>query len=123
MRDVTSVQLEGLPLPRTGLLEVDIHLSTQINVTATMARRRASRVVVSEIGNLLYGGEPSLVVGDRIRWRVPVILAYPDTGPVGEVGTLDVDVETGIVLTSPERLQEITDRAHQLAQRTPHSPA
>ena len=123
MRDVTSVQLESLPMPYTGLLQVDIHLSAQINVTATMARRRVSRVVISEIGNLLYGGEPSLIVGDRIRWRVPVILAYPDTGPVGEAGTLDVDVETGMVLTSPERLQEITDRAHYLAQRTSHLPA
>ncbi|MDY6876342.1 MAG: hypothetical protein SWK90_09100 [Chloroflexota bacterium] len=123
MGDVTKVQLERLPLPHTGLLQVDIHLSAQINMTATMARRRVSRVVISEIGNLLYGGEPSLVVGDHIQWRVPVMLAYPDTGSVGEVGALDVDVETGMVLASPERLQEIADRAHHLAQRTSHSPA
>lgn len=117
-----NVQLEELALPHTAQLEIDIHLSTQIQVTATMAQRRVSRLVISEIGNLLYGGKPSLIVGEHIRWRVPVILAYPDTGPIGETGTLDVDVETGIVLTSPERLQEIGNRAHQLAQRTSHSP-
>jgi CO/xanthine dehydrogenase Mo-binding subunit len=53
--------------------------------------------VISEIGNLLYGGEPTLAVGERICWHVPVLLAYPDSGPVGQVGILDVDVETGVV--------------------------
>jgi hypothetical protein len=84
-----------------------------------MARRRVSRLVISEIGNLLYGGDPSLVVGERICWRVPVLLAYPDTGLVGQAGTLDVDVETGEVLITPEQLTEISDHAHYLAQRTP----
>jgi hypothetical protein len=49
---------------------------------------------------------------------VPVTLAYPDTGPVGQVGTLDVDVETGQVLVAPEQLTEIEAEAHALAQRT-----
>lgn len=118
-----NVQLEELQLPRAGRLEIDIRLSAQINVTATMAQRRVSRLVISEVGNLLYGGKPSLVLGEHIRWRVPVMLAYPDTGPVGEVGTLDVDVETGVVLAPPERLAEITEHAHQLARRTFSSPA
>jgi hypothetical protein len=118
-----DVQLEELQLPQAGQLEIDIHLSAQVNVTATMAQRRVSQLVISEIGNLLYGGKPSLVLGEQIRWRVPILLAYPDTGPVGEVGTLDVDVGTGAVLAPPERLAEITERAHQLAQRTASSAA
>jgi hypothetical protein len=90
-----------------------------IYITATMARRHVSRLVISEIGNLLCGGEPSLVVGERVCWRVPITLAYPDTGPAGQVGALDVDVETGEVLVTPEQLAEITDYAHHLAQRIP----
>ena len=35
MGDVTSIQLESLPLPHTGLLQVDIHLSAQIKATTT----------------------------------------------------------------------------------------
>lgn len=114
-----DTQLDTLTLPRSGRVEVNINLSADVHVTATMARRRVSRLVISEIGNLLYGGDPSLIVGERICWRVPVLLAYPDTGPVGQAGALDVDVETGEVLVTPEQLTEIADHAHYLAQRTP----
>jgi hypothetical protein len=100
-------------------IEVSISASADVHTTATVARRRASRLVISEIGNLLYGGEPSLVVSERICWRVPILLAFPDTGPVGQVGALDVDVETGEVLVTPERLVEIADYAHHVAQRIP----
>ena len=116
-----SVQVDQMASARSSQVEVNIRLQANIHVTASMAQRRVSRLVISEIGNLLYGGEPSLVVGERICWRVPVMLAYPGTGPVGQAGTLDVDVETGEVLATPERLAEITDYAHYLAQRT--SPA
>jgi len=116
-----DAQLETLTLPRSGRVEVNINLSADVHVTATTARRHVSRLVVSELGNLLYGGEPSLVIGERMCWRVPVILAYPDTGPVGQAGALDVDVETGEVLVTPEQLTEIANYAHYLAQRT--SPA
>jgi len=116
-----SVQLDHLALARSGQVEVNIRVQADVHVTASVAQRRVSRLVISEIGNLLYGGEPSLVVGERICWRVPVMLAYPDTGPVGQAGALDVDVETGEVLATPTQLAEITDYAHYLAQRTSSS--
>ena len=74
--------------------------------------------MISEIGNLLYGGEPTLAVGERICWHVPVLLAYPDSGPVGQVGVLDVDIETRAVLTTPEQLAVLSDYALFLAERT-----
>lgn len=116
-----TAQVEGIKLPRSG--RIDIHVSAEINVTARSARQRVTRLVASELGNLLHGGEPSLVVGERIVWRVPVILTYPDTGPVGEVGALDVDVETGQVLVAPDQLTAIEIQAHALAQRTSPGPA
>lgn len=113
-----NVQLTQSILPQHGRVEINIQVSAEIQVSAAMARRRVSRLVVSEIGNLLYGGEPSLHVAEQISWRVPVILAYPDTGPVGQVGTLDVDIETGQVLATETAIQEIRDYAAYLAQRT-----
>jgi hypothetical protein len=76
---------------------------------------------MSELGNLLYGGEPTLNVAEQITWRVPIILAYPDTGPIGQVGSLDVDIETGQVLADETALKEIRDYATYLAERTPLS--
>jgi len=94
------------------------HLSEPIHVTAAEARQRVSRLVISEVGNLLYGGEPTLTVGARTCWHVPVLLAYPDRGTVGQVGVLDVDIETGAVLTTPEQLAALSDYALYLAERT-----
>jgi len=73
--------------PPAAQPELSIHRSAQLRVTAAAARKRVSRLVQSELGNLLYGGEPALVVGERIGWRVPVLLAFPDRGRVGQAGT------------------------------------
>jgi hypothetical protein len=118
-----TVQLDLSRVPQTAQLDVNIHLSAPLRVTAAEARRRVSRLVISEIGNLLCGGEPTLAVGERICWHVPVLLAYPDSGPVGQVGVLAVDVETGAVLATPEQLTAMADYALFLAERTAPRPA
>ena len=118
-----SVQLDLTTLPQAAQLEVNIHLTAPVRVTAFQARQRVSRLVISEVGNLLYGGEPTLVVAERICWRVPVLLAYPDQGPIGQVGELDVNVETGAVLVSAQQLKTLSDYALFLAQRSPAETA
>lgn len=112
------VELNLSSLPSSSQLNVHVHIAAPLLVTATEARRRVSRLVASEIGNLLYGGEPTLVVSERIMWRVPVMLAYPDRGPIGQAGSLDVDVETGAVSASQDQLTSIADYALFLAQRS-----
>ncbi len=118
MRYPMVVQLDMSRIPQTAQLDVNIHLSVPLRVTAAEARRRVSRLVVSEIGNLLYGGEPTLAVGERICWQVPVLLTYPDSGSISQVGVLAVDVETGAVLATPEQLTTLSDYALFLAERT-----
>jgi len=71
----------------------------------------------------MHAGEPQLVVGERICWRVPVILSLPPIGDLGEVGTVDVDVETGQVLVTQALVEEIEQRAEYLAGRPPRAPA
>jgi hypothetical protein len=50
----------------------------------------------------------------RLLWRVPVILALPTPGRLGQVGTVEVDVQTGQVLADDTTWQEISDHAEQL---------
>ena len=104
-------------LPRTGKLQIDIHVSAEMNFSATAARRRVSRFVADEISYLMRGGEPDLVVADRIYWHVPVILTLPGHGSVGSVGAIDVDVETGQLHVTPELIAEIQQHATGLAVR------
>ena len=113
-----SVELDLSSLPSSSQLDVHIHIAAPLRVTASEARRRVTRLIASEIGNLLYGGETTLMVGERILWRVPVLLAYRESGPVGQAGTLDVDVETGSVLANQEQLTVIADYALFIAERS-----
>jgi hypothetical protein len=90
-------------------------VSANVNYSAAAARSIVGRFVANEIGYLLRASEPTLVVFDRIRWRVPVTLAYPGHGVVGTAGTLDVDVETGQLNVTPAQLSAITQHATDLA--------
>ena len=118
----TTVELQELPVPRLAGLEIDIKLHAQVHVTASTAQRKVSKLMLDRVSNLLCGDKPALVVADRICWRVPVWLGFPNTGLVGKVGEVDVDIETGEMLFDQHLLDEITERADALAQRTLSTP-
>jgi hypothetical protein len=113
-----TVELPAWSIPPAAGLEIDIKLRAQVQVTAVTAQRRVSKLMLDRVSNLLCGNAPTLVIADRICWRVPVWLGFPTRGLVGKVGEVDVDVETGEVLYDQSLLDEITDRADALARRT-----
>jgi len=102
-------------IPQQGQIEFTIQVSGNIHYSAVAARRAVSRFVANEIGYLLRSGEPTLVMGQRIHWRVPVELALPSRGIVGMVGHIDVDVETGELAVTPEKIRLIQENAEQKA--------
>jgi hypothetical protein len=111
-------------IPRTGKIDLIIQVSATINYSAEAARRLAGRFVANEISYLLRCNDPQLVVSKRLYWRVPIILALPTAGPVGTVGTIDIDVENGQLFITPEQIAEITHYATNLAaaHSTPERP-
>lgn len=113
-----TVALESLSRPRSGRLDVDVRLSCEINYTAVVARRRVSGYVASNVSVLMGGENPTLVLADRIVWRVPVVLTMPGHGVLGRVGEIDVDVETGEILVTEALLTGIKDHAKRLAAST-----
>ena len=120
---MTAVDLELLKVLPSADLEIDIRVRTRLAITAFTAQRKVSRLMLERVSNLLCGQEPTLVVGDRVRWRVPVWLGFPNMGLVGKVGDIDVDVETGEILFDQRGLEEISERADALARRTLSAPA
>jgi len=110
-------------LPKSGRLEVDIKVTAEVNVSAYAAKQKVNNFVLSEISYMMHAGDPSLVVDERISWRVPIILSQTSQGDVGEVGTIDVDVETGQIHTTPHLIQAIQARAQGLASSSPSAPA
>jgi hypothetical protein len=101
-------------IPKSGRLEVDIKVTADVNISAFAARQKVNGFVLSEISYMMHAGEPALVVGDRICWRVPVILSQTSKGDIGETGSIDVDVETGQLYVSPTQITEIEARAEEL---------
>ena len=117
-----SVESEEIGLPVPAEVKIKFSLTAQVNVTDLTAQRKVSQLLLDHVGNLLYGERPSLVAGRRLLWRVPVWLVLPTTGPLGQVGTLDVDAQTGEIPFTQEVLDEIAERGNELARRSP-SPA
>ena len=109
-----SAQSDMLTLPRAGRLQVDVHLSVEVNVSAAIARRKVNAFLATHVGNLLLSGEPDLTLGERIVWRVPVDLTAPPMGRLGRVGEVDVDVESGELFLDEAQITEMQERARRL---------
>jgi len=112
-----TILLEHSMLPEQGTVELDIHRTFEIKVTAEQARRKVNRWLFMEVGNMLRAEPPTLVVSNCIVWRVPVILTATHVGRVGIVG--DIDVESSVMNTTAERMAEIEARAVVLGQHLP----
>jgi hypothetical protein len=113
-----ALEMEAIALPEQAEVKIELSLTARVNVTDTIAQRKVSKLLLDCVGNLLYGERPNLVVGQRLLWRVPVWLGLPAVGPVGQVGTLDVDAQTGEILFTQQMLTEIAERGDALAKRT-----
>lgn len=113
-----TVELERMVLPEYADVKIEVSVSARVNVTDIAAQRKVSRLLLDLVGTQLYGESPSLVAGQRLLWRVPVWLGLPAEGPVGQVGALDVDTQTGEILYTQKLLDEIAERGNALAQRT-----
>jgi len=114
-----AIMLETVTPPDRGLFAIDVKLTANIQVTPEMARRRVSVFVGNEIADLLYGEAPDLVLRENgVYWRVPVVLASRSLGRVGNVGVIDVDVETGDLNITDQTISELEQNAQRLAVST-----
>jgi hypothetical protein len=116
-----TLELSEMALPTQAEIKIQFSLTAQVNITDFTAQRQVSRLLLDHVGNLLYGERPALVAGRRLLWRVPIWLASPRSGPIGQVGVLDVDAQTGEILYDQVLLDEIAERGNALARRTLHS--
>ena len=104
-----------LPQLKAAQVDISIHVSTTLNVTQVAARRKVNVFLLNQVGTGLGGDTPTLVVqNDRLCWRVPVILALPPKGRLGQVGQIDVDAQTGEILADEQMLHDIADHAERL---------
>jgi hypothetical protein len=109
-----NITLTGEGLQDVQELNIQVSIAATVNVTAKTARRQATSWLVSEVGNMLVGGTPQLVISQKTAWRVPVILTSSAAGPVGEVGMVEIDAENGQLLVGDELRERILDNVRDL---------
>ena len=113
-----EVEMQEVVLPERTQIKIDFSLTSEVNITDVSAQRKVSRLLLERVGNLLYGERPNLVFGRRLLWRVPIWLGLPSVGPVGQLGSMDVDAQTGEILFTQQLLNTISDQGNELARRT-----
>ena len=97
-------------------VDVIIRVTSQLNVTAFSAKQKVAGLALSEIGTGIAVDEPELVVSrQRVVWRVPLHVALPGLGRVGDIGPIDVDAQTGEVLADHRTYESLMQHARQLA--------
>ena len=112
-----TIILDKHQVPEKGTFE--IRQSITILVSVEEARRKVNSWVLQEVSYMMGAEEPTLVVGEKAVWRVPVILTAPHVGHVGMAGTVDVDVQTGDMDDLPARKEQLLQSARELAAKMP----
>ncbi len=111
----TTITLTGDGVRDAQNWNIQIAVAATVNIDAKMARRRVTAWLGSEVGNMLIGGEPQLVIGRQTVWRVPVQLTSSHSGTVGQVGVVEIDAESGEVLVTDQLREEILANVQHLA--------
>ncbi len=114
-----AILLEQYKTPAKGLFEIDIQRSLVIQVTAEEAQRKVSFWLLDQVSYMMHAELPTLVIGEQVVWRVPSVLTASHVGRVGEVGTVDVDVQTGAMNNLPACKDAIMQRARELVKTLP----
>ena len=117
----TTITLNGKVAQEIREMEIQIPVMITVNIDAETAQRKTTGWLISEVGNMLIGGTPQLVVANRTLWQVPALLTSSKIGTVGQVGTVDVDTLTGELLVNDELIEQILENAKELFRLT-HSP-
>lgn len=112
----------GLMVSPDSQVRVRLEITSPVNITAYVARQRANRFLLAEIGDQLGALRPELVIGDTLQWRVAVQYAPSRLGPLGVVGHLLVDAQTGEISVADGRaIDDLALSAEALYERATHS--
>jgi hypothetical protein len=107
----TTITLDGEGVQTLQDFDLEISVYAKINISPQAAQRQVTGWVVSEVGNMLMGGKPRLVVSQPTVWRVPILISSSDQGFLGEVATIDVDAATGQLLLTADTIEEVLAHA------------
>jgi len=114
-----GVTVPKLQAPEGSKVTFKVEITSEFNISSFVARQKANRFLIMNVGDLLHAGERELVISDVVRWRVPVVFSTLERGRLGKVGELLVDADTGeVTVEEPMLLEEIMRNAEVLYRST-----
>lgn len=112
---MTTVILDSQTTSDMKPFHFNLHVVATLQINAVDARRLVNRQVVAELSTGLGAREPELAIrGQKFIWRVPLFLSLPGVGELGQVGGIEVDAQTGEILSDTAVREQILQHAHRL---------
>ncbi len=101
----------GLQLPDGARVYVTIVPA----IDERAARRKAARWLAENVGDMVMPGPATLIhETEQLVWRFPAMIGSPFRKAQGPVGHINVDAESGMVLSSPTLVDEIMHNVEHL---------
>ena len=116
-----AIVLDEYTSPKKGkMINLKVERSFAVNLSAQEAKRKVNGWLLMEVSTMIGAEEPTLAIGQQsVVWRVPIIFTAPHVGKVGEIGRIDVDVQTGEMYKMAVCKAEIEAEAKRLAKSLP----
>lgn len=96
----------------------------EISTSPVQVQREANSFLAGYVTMMARAGQPRLIMGKQPQWQVPVILRLPAIGDAGLLGMLEVDPQTGQVVTpTSETVAHMQELAHAIAAHFTRHPA
>ncbi len=118
----TAVVRAGRVEPATPLDLPDgseVYIVAQVGIDARTARKKANGWLVDHVGNLVMADDGALVQkGNQWVWRFNAYLTSLTHVPRGPVGQVELDADTGQVLTDPSTVAEMYKRGRAITRST-----
>lgn len=104
-----------IPIPEKAKISFKVEVDSTFNISAFVARQKANLYLLMHLGELVSAGQPEILMGKQIYWRLPIIYSLPSVGTLGTIGEILVQVDNGnIELKEPQSIREIETRVKNL---------
>jgi hypothetical protein len=91
----------------TDYTKLSVHIDAQI-FSALRVRRKVNGWLAMEVGGRRLAGEPELIIGEPLYWRVPLDWTSPTQGLLeARIAEVLVDATTGEILDPLNKMMEI----------------
>ena len=116
-----AVVFDEYSLPEKGEhIHLEVKRTFSINLSAEEAKKKVNRWLFMDVSMMLAAGEPTLAISRHaVVWRVPAMLYSTQQGLIGEVGRVDVNVQTDEMYNTPECQEKIEVEAEKCMQTLP----